>query len=376
MIYERTTCRLCNGSVRTVLSLTPTPIANSFPDKPDVEATRYRLDLSQCIECDHVQTRDVVSDDVLYGSAYKYRTPPQLKDSFLKIAQAHRQNYPDAKVVLEIGANNGLFMYALNEAGFPTCVGIDPACADPFVWKMPFDDSAAEVFLRRCGKADLIFANNVFAHVDDLNAMFAAVDKVLSDDGALIFEVQSLGDMVSSGAFDMIYHEHRDYHTLGPLPKFLKKHGLVITWTETIPAHGGSLRVTCKRPGIGLEVWDYKIDWRRFAKKIELEKSLVRSALEEVSGRIVAFGAAAKATTLIHHFGIADQISYCVDDTVEKQGRYIPGTSIQISPASRMEQEPPAVLFLTAWNYESIIRKRFPQYPIIAPFKPLLKAAA
>ncbi len=359
------------------LSLTPTPIANSFPDKPDSGAQRYRLDLSQCLDCEHVQIRDVVSDEALYSTEYKYRTPQALRSSFDQLAKVYRAEFGDARIVLEIGANNGLFLHALHDAGFETVVGVDPAGADPLVWRMPFNPTAASLVLDRVGKVDLIFANNVFAHVDDLNEMFRCVDQVLSDDGALIFEVQAFEDMVENASFDMIYHEHRDYHTLAPLPKFLRKHGLVISMFERIPAHGGSHRLYCKRPGVGLIAPNPQIDWRYFARQIEEERKRVRSLLQQQSGRVVAFGAAAKATTLIHHFGIADRIAYCVDDTPEKQGRYIPGTDIQISPAERMEKEKPEALFLTAWNYEAIISQRFPQYKLIVPFKrEQLKAAA
>jgi len=165
--------------------------------------------------------------------------------------------------------------------------------------------------------------------------------------------------------FDMIYHEHKDYHTLKPLPKFLKKFGFGVSKVERLPNHGGSIRVHVKR-GPGLQTFDEpEIDWAEFQKKIDAEGELIRSCM---GGRIVAFGATAKATTLIHHFGLADKIAYCVDETPQKQGLFIPGTAIQISGPERMKTEPPDAILLTAWNYADILRPRFTER-LIVPFE-------
>lgn len=374
MIYERLDCRMCGGAVRPALSLTPTPIANSFPEKA-FEGERHRLDLVECVECEHVQIRDVVPDEVLFPRSYRYATPKAASAHLEAAARSLREAYQHAKSVVEIGANNGLYLEALHVAGFQSVVGVDP-CGSGWVWQMPFDMAAAKRIRERVGMIDLIVANNVFAHVDDLGAMFRAVDHCLSEDGALVFEVQYFPDMVRLGAFDMIYHEHRDYHTLKPWPKFLKKHGLVIKNVEHLDTHGGSIRVHCERPGIGIAVWQEQTDWRAFRRTIEQAKSSVTGQLATVSGRVVAFGATAKACTLIHHFKIADRIAYCVDETPAKQGRFIAGTAIEVSGIERLVAEPPAAMLLTAWNYEAIIRARFPGLRMIVPLYEQQRLAA
>lgn len=361
MMYERMDCRLCGHPVKTVLELEPTPLANLFPDTP-YAGEKYPLELKQCVECGHVQIGHVVDDETLYGSQYKYQTPLALKPLMNKRAEELYRAYPDAETVLEIGANNGLFLHALHDAGFPTVVGIDPSSTDPLVWKWPFNPHTAEIVLRRVGTVDLIVANNVFAHIDDLKTVFDAIQLVLSPDGSLVFEVQYLVSMMESGAFDMIYHEHRDYHHLKPLAKFLKSVGLVMRDFEIIDTHGGSIRVTARKTGREIPLPDESIDWGRFKKSIDSQ----REEFKHLSS-IAGFGAPAKATTLIYQLGLQSKITHCVDDTPQKQGKYIGGTNIKVVGREGIENR----MFLLSWNYEQIISKNFPNVEFVVPFKEL-----
>lgn len=346
---ERFTCRLCDGSLTKVFELKPSPIANSYPDKPDKDAKRYPLELMQC-GCGHVQQRYVL-DDLFVD--YKYQTPQTVATYLKPMAERIAKDYPGAKV-LEIGCNNGVFLDCLAEAGLDA-IGVDPATEHPRGVKAYFGWEAAGRF----DPVDVIVANNVFAHIDDLQGVFQGVNRLLKTDGALIFEVQYLVDLVSAGAFDMIYHEHLDYHTLKPLQQFLRRYGLVMTEWEHIPTHGGSIRVTAKRFGEECAIPHEVLDWDGMREKMEFAGIKVRC-----EDRLVAFGAAAKATTLINELGIADQIAYVVDDTPQKQGRYIPGTDIPIKPVSEVGDGP---VLLCAWNYEKEISQRIPNR-LINPF--------
>lgn len=350
-------CRMCYYYGRVMLSLTPTPIANSFPEHPDIEARGWPLELAQCLQCGHVQLAEyfpVNWDD------YRYATPEAVRPHLEQAAKELRHTYPNAKTVLEIGCNNGLYLDVLRRAGFEA-TGVDPSTTVGIA--KPFSSSLA----RTLEPVDLIVANNVLAHVDDLFDVFLGIDRLLKDDGALVFEVQYFPDLVKAGAFDMIYHEHRDYHTMRPWVQFLKRFGLIIIRCESIPTHGGSMRVYCERPGVSY--WEFAnedIDWRAFKHRIAEAKHAVLDQIVQASGPIIALGATAKACTLIHHFGIADFIDYAVDNTPAKQGRYIPGTSIKIYPESLPEK---ATILLTAWNYESVIRDKYPHHPFIVPFR-------
>lgn len=355
-------CRMCCGPTRTMLSLTPTPLANSFPDHPDQDAERYPLDMTQCVRCDHVQIG--ARPDVDWVD-YRYATPAAVRPHLAEAARLLRETYPPAKTVMEIGCNNGLYLEELRKVGFEA-IGVDP-CTDVGI-RQPFTHALA----RTLEPFDLIVANNVLAHVDDLWDVFRGIDHLLKDDGALVFEVQYLPSMMHAGAFDMIYHEHRDYHTLSPWPAFLKRFGLVMTRYEMLPTHGGSVRVWCERPGISYgEMPQEGIDWRAFQCRIAEAKASVLAQITEVDGPLIAFGATAKACTLIHHFGLADLIDYVVDSTPAKQGRYIPGTNIKIiSHDSYIRKGVP--ILLTAWNFEKEIRAQFPNHHFIVPFKEAL----
>lgn len=350
MIREKTECRLCGGAVKHVFSLKPSPVANSFPAKPDAKAKRYPLELMQC-GCGHVQQRYVIDDLFL---DYKYQTPKTVARYLQPFAEKLAKEYPGARV-LEIGCNNGVFLDCLNAAGLDA-VGIDPATEHPKAVRAFFTERSAGRF----EPVDVVVANNVLAHIDDLQSVFHGINRVLKPDGVLIFEVQYLVDLVESGAFDMIYHEHLDYHTLKPLQGFLRRHELVMAGFERIPTHGGSIRVTAKRSGVECELSAETLDWKGLRTRIERAKERVKA-----QGTMAAFGAAAKACTLINELDIADRIVFCVDDTPQKQFRYIPGTNIQIRPVSSLRDEK---VLLTAWNYEREIRERI-KNELVNPFR-------
>jgi SAM-dependent methyltransferase len=263
-----------------------------------------------------------------------------------------KQRYPWAKKVMEIGSNNGLYLEELRKVGFDA-VGVDPNATSDI--SAPFSSALAYTL----GQVDIIVANNVLAHVDDLWDVFRGIDRMLGMDGVLVFEVQDLDEMLRGGLFDMMYHEHRDYHSRGPLERFLKRWGLEIDDSIALETHGGSARYYCRRPLV----------WRLFAGKIKLAKTDIQAQLIDVDSPIACFGATAKACTLIHHFGLADKIDYCVDDTPEKQGRYIPGTNIQIFPTSHLQEVPPKAVIMTAWNFKEVLLAKYPNLPWIIPFE-------
>lgn len=346
---ERKDCRLCGGELSKVFALAPSAIANNFKPEPDSNAEKYPLELMKCDSCGHVQLRHVISG--LFED-YKYQTPSSNQKDY---ASGLRLLYKPSSV-LEIGSNNGILIDALREQGV-MAIGVDPSNEHQFGIRAYFTDKFAKGFQVLF---DLVVANNVFAHIDDLQDVFRGIDRVLTKDGHIVFEVQYLPDLISRGAFDMIYHEHLDYHTLRPLAKFLKKMGFVMTMYERIPAHGGSIRVHASRKGDECKLPQEPLDWALLKSKIMETKSRVY-----LSDGVVAFGAAAKACTLINELGIAPNIRYCVDDTPRKQGRYIPGTDIQIKPVSELGDEP---VLLTAWNYEREVRQRIPN-KLINPFR-------
>lgn len=353
---EKTQCRLCNGSLRGVFGLKSSPVANSYPERPDAGADRYPMELMACNDCGHVQQRFVL--DGLFVD-YKYQTPQTVATYLMPVAEAIADACPGGRV-LEIGCNNGVFLDCLVSVGMEP-VGVDPATTHPLAIRDYFTSRLAD----KIGTFNVIVGNNVFAHIDDLQDVFRGVERCLEPDGVFVFEVQYLVDLVKSGAFDMIYHEHLDYHTVGPLARFLRAFGLVLTRWEHIPTHGGSIRLWARKAGEECELPAEALDWDALREKVESVKASLTAELEK-HGKVVAFGASAKASTLINQLGIERFISFVVDDTPHKQFRFIPGTNIPINPVHELVHGP---VLLTAWNYEKEIAERLPGFELINPFR-------
>lgn len=376
MIVDR--CRMCLGGVDKVFSLTPTPIANGFTKQPEPYAVRFPLDLTRCRGCGHIQLGYAVPGSVLFKD-YKYRTPEAERKRLaeqaihLSVKYKHALGIDKVKVV-EIGGNNGIFTDELNKVGFWS-VCIDPAAQESGLPKW-FTSKTALTLRDLFGRVKLIVANNVFSHVDDLRNVMLGIDRLLDDDGAVVFEVQYLPDLVAGGRFDMIYHEHKDYHTLKPWGRLLRKYGFGITEVEYLDVHGGSIRVHFRR-GPSIDHDEPSVNWQAFAQRVEDEKNRVKALLDASGEQIVAYGATAKACTLIHHFGLQKRIAYCVDYTPEKQGLYIPGTAIKILPVETLTQSKSSkVIFLTAWNYASEIRAKHRDLEFVVPFEKEERLAA
>lgn len=356
----RNDCRLCGGVVEQVFELPDTPIANNFGTKRFRDAEKYPLRLMQCKDCGHVQI-----SDVLHGLFvnYKYRTPEAYSAHLASLKEYLRKTYPEAKYVLEIGSNNGMLLSHLISCGFQP-LGVDP-CApteSKHSVRAYFDSNLALEFKERGGPFDLVVALNAFAHIDNLDDIFKGIKLILKPDGAVVFEVQYLPDLIGFGMFDMIYHEHLDYHTLAPLAQYAKKWGFTLTQWEHLETHGGSIRVTFGQ-GKPATLPDEFLNWDWLADGVDRARRRIHTAIGK--DKVVAFGATAKATTLIHATGIANQIAFCVDDTPEKQGLYLPGTDIEIRPRTALTNEP---LLLTAWNYAQTIAQQFPNHRLINPF--------
>lgn len=368
MIFrERIQCRLCGARMQKMFALAPTPIANNYSDKQDANARRYPLELAQCSVCDHVQQRYVF--DALFED-YKYTTPATVARYLAPVAITLKERYPRARKVLEIGSNNGTYLNVLREAGFDA-TGIDPAATGEGNIRDYFTLNWAQAHNVRY---DLILANNVFAHIDDLHNTFRGVLQVLAPGGAIVFEVQYFKALVDAGTFDMIYHEHMSYHTLAPLARFARRLGLVMSRCDYISTHGGSVRVTFERRLDGAqEAWfnEEPIDWTAFAERVNDVKERVHGLLAD--RKVVLLGAAAKVTTMVHHCDIADRILYACDDTPEKQGRYIPGTDILICPTSALGDN---AALLGAWNYAKEFREMFTKNELINPYPELEEQCA
>ena len=391
-IRRRNDCRLCGArELPLIMSLGATPLANEFVPAKEARKPqeRYPLDVHLCTACGHVQLLDIVDPDVLFRNyVYVSSTSPVFVDHFRRYAEAMLAytGMPPGSAVVEIGSNDGVLLRFFKQARMRV-LGIDPArriaeeATRRGIETLPeFFDLALAKRLRAGGlEAALIAANNVFAHADDLQTIVEGVAHLLHRDGLFVFEVSYLLDVVEKTLFDTVYHEHLSYHTVKPLVGFFERHGMELIDAIRVDSHGGSLRGIAKRKGgrlarqpgvdrliaeearVGLHGPDA---YRVFFNDIQQRKAELTELLGRLKGegkRVAGFGAPAKASTLMFHFGLGPEtLEYVIDDSPLKQGLFTPGHHLPVVSSSYLydaRHRPDAALIL-AWNFaEPIIAK-------------------
>jgi hypothetical protein len=377
-IVPVTECRLgCGaGYLMTVAEMKPSPLANAFLEdrQASLAQKRYPLALNLCKNCGHVQLthevdRRLLFDDYLYASGIS----ESFRDHFVAYADAMIERYA-LKVgdhVIDIGSNDGTLLDTFYRHGMAVH-GVEPAMnlvKLARVGGVPtfaeyWSPSLAGRIVKTCGPAQLVTANNVFAHVHDLVEFVEGVKVVLRQDGVFTFEVAYAADLLDGGLFDTIYHEHMDYHSVGPLFGFFRRQGLELFDVEHVPTHGGSIRCHVGWPGqhpversVEMAIADeaplrFASSWSRLEEDIECRRALFERELK--GKRACGYGASAKATTLLHQLVPEDwrrPLEFVVDDSPLKQGRFVPGLGIPVVGSDRMYgPHAPDVCVLLAWN--------------------------
>ncbi|PPR11105.1 MAG: hypothetical protein CFH41_01206 [Alphaproteobacteria bacterium MarineAlpha11_Bin1] len=388
--HRRDNCQLCSSSSLTlILSLAATPPANAFVPKPELERNQpyFPLDVFQCEDCHHVQLVDVVDPSLLFEN-YVYVSGTS------KVFVQHFENYAETlnarfrpiadSLVVDIGSNDGTLLGFFKQQNYRV-LGIDPAkriaanaSASGFETLPSFftPDLAKQIVAER-GTAAIVTANNVFAHAEDLAAIAQGITELLSPDGVFAFEVSYLVDVFENVLFDTIYHEHMAYHATGPLRQFFIRTGLELFAAERVSSHGGSLRGYVQKAG-GPHIADGSVDalidmeqkmgldqsatLKEFGSRIDHLRDQFKRELQELidaGNSIAGYGAPAKATTLLHHFGIKPgTLDYIIDDSPLKQGLFSPGQHIPIVSSDILSINPPDILVILAWNFaDAIIEK-------------------
>jgi len=390
---ERARCALCQApapELAKVMSLAATPPANEFLRESELKEpqTAIPLTLLLCRTCGHLQLREIVDPQRLFGHyVYVSGTSPVFVAHFSRYAEqaTQRFNLKPSSFVVEVGSNDGTLLKQFQARGISRVLGIDPAheiAAEARAAGVPTLEAFFTLDLARKlrvehGAADLICANNVFAHSGDLAAFARAVESLLDAQGVFVFEVSYLVDVIEKLLFDTIYHEHSSYHAVTPLARFFESVGLRLFDAERIDTHGGSLRGYVCRAGAAHENSSRLGDlirlerelgvlspevYTQFKQRIVARGQELRDRLTAIRARgerVAGFGAPAKLTTLMHEFGLTgDDIDFIVDDSSIKQGRFTPGTRIPVVPSPVLYERRPEYCVVFAWNFaDSIIAK-------------------
>ena len=377
-------CRLCESPrLTSVLDLGATPPCQKFlsSEELDLPEMTYPLHLRLCEDCLLLQIPALITPEenfteYAYFSSYS-DTWVQHADDFVSDAVARLDLAADSFVV-EVASNDGYLLQHVLAAGVP-CLGIEPsvnvgeAARERGVPTMTafLDQATAESVRRSHGPADLVVANNVYAHIPDLRGFTASLRGLLADDGWLSVEVHHALNLVTLGQFDTIYHEHFQYYTVLSAMRALASGGLTVVDVELLPTHGGSLRlwarpdaaagspsrrlseVLSKEEAMGLHHVDGYLKLRTRTEAIR--EDLLRFLLDcrERGQRVVGYGAPGKGNTLLNYCGIrTDLMEYTVDRNPYKQGMFTPGTRIPVHDPAMIAKDRPDVVVLLPWNLE------------------------
>ena len=359
-------CRVCGGAVREpFFDLGLMPLANDYQTEPDAVCQRSPLAVWECSGCGLVQLTHVVAPEVLYRE-YPYLTgcSTPMASHFEALAESFA--FPGAKVV-DIGSNDGTLPAAFATRGC-TAIGIEPArnieCKVPKITRFLDETAVAKAVELLGGKADVVTATNVCAHVDDLLGFLGHVRSLLSPEGLFVAEWPDWVRTAEAGAFDQIYHEHLSYFTRATFSQALRRAGLLSVREYPTLVHGGSCLVVSRYPRANERITDFNLvqpDTEVFVAHANWRNVALRRFFETNSRSVAGYGAPAKATTLLNAVHCtARQLPYVVDSTPGKQGRYIPGTDIPIRPESELGE--PEVVVILAWNFAKEIKAKLPSW--------------
>lgn len=380
-------CRHCGFPVNLqFLDLGSAPPSNSYLTAETMRAPEkwYPLKVMVCEACWLVQTEDYAHFSELFSADYAYFS--SFSSSWLKHAETYvaqmaaRYGLDSNSNVVEIAANDGYLLQYVQQRGIP-CLGVEPTASTAKAAREKgirivesfFGIELAEQLVKDGFAADLTAANNVLAHVPDINDFVAGFALLLKPTGTATFEFPHLLRQVQENQFDTVYHEHFSYLSLTAVHRIFERNGLVVTDVEELPTHGGSLRVHAQRkdcpdlvvsPSVremldreqscGVTTPDFYLAFQE--KAITVKNELLAFLLEaKRSGkRVAAYGAAAKGNTLLNFAGVKpDLLEFVVDLNPAKQGKWLPGSRIPVVAESVLRERKPDYVLILPWNLKA-----------------------
>ncbi|MDQ0456937.1 class I SAM-dependent methyltransferase [Rhizobium paknamense] len=385
-------CRHCGSrNLRPFLDLGTAPPSNSYVAEAGLARPElwYPLVIRVCGECFLVQTEDFAERETFFSENYAYFS--SFSSSWLTHAKAYVKAMterfglgPSARVV-EVAANDGYLLQYVKEKGL-ACLGVEPTASTAQAARDKGIDICQEFFGEELAgrlvaegwQADLTAANNVLAHVPDINDFLRGFARLLKPEGVATFEFPHVMNMMAESQFDTAYHEHYSYLSLLAVQRIFDQNGLTVFDVETTPWHGGSLRIfACRSDHAAHAVTERVAAMRIREEEAGLADVATYAAFQARAERVrddflefliachrqglkvAAYGAAAKGNTLLNFAGIkAGQIAFVVDKNPAKQGMFLPGSRIPVVPEEVLKREKPDRVVIFPWNLTDEIKQQ------------------
>ena len=383
-------CRHCDAQVSLpFVDLGSSPPSNAYltPAQLHAPESYYPLRVLVCESCWLVQTEDFAGFDDMFSAEYAYFS------SFSSTMLAHVKQYSQAMTarfglnasscVVEVASNDGYLLKNFKAVGIP-CYGVEPTASTAKAAREIGIESIEEFFGKKLAnrlvsegrQADLTAANNVLAHVPDINDFVGGFALLLKDQGVSTFEFPHLLNLVDKAQFDTIYHEHFSYLSLTSVCTIFKANGLSVFDVEEIATHGGSLRVFAQKSSTGKHAVSPSVAdmlaheealgmktaayyGKTQADAVKIKRDLLKFLLkaQEEGKTVAAYGAAAKGNTLLNYAGVRDDlVKFVIDLNPAKQNKFMPGSRIPMVGADVLDTTAPDYMLILPWNLEAEIK--------------------
>jgi 2-polyprenyl-3-methyl-5-hydroxy-6-metoxy-1,4-benzoquinol methylase len=378
-------CRFCKEPLEEKLvEMVNAPPSNSFLtgealNEPEVF---YPLTVYVCQECYLVQIEEQKKAREIFNSSYAYFS--SYSTSWVEHARRYadymvqRFGYNQDSLVIEVASNDGYLLQHFKNLGVPV-LGIEPTQNTANAASLRgvptiidyFGCRVGQVLRERRQKGNLLIANNVLAHVPDIDDFVEGFKLALRKGGVITMEFPHLVRLVEKCEFDTIYHEHYSYLSLTTVKRIFEAHALEIFDVQELPTHGGSLRIFAKHSkdrnkalwpsvqavldqeeAVGIKTREYYRDFRRRVDEIKYQVLTFLIEQKRAGQRVIGYGAAAKGNTLLNYCGIkgTDLIEYVVDASPAKQGCFLPGSHIPVCREERIRADRPDYIIIFPWN--------------------------
>jgi dTDP-4-dehydrorhamnose reductase/SAM-dependent methyltransferase len=398
---KRTRCRLCNSfDLFTFYNLVDTPPANHFV-KEKIHQERIPLSLTKCNKCSHIQLLEIINPTFLYSNYYYVSSTSKTMVEHLKRMVNEfttRFEIQKSDNILEIGSNDGTSIQSLLDYGFTNVIGVDPAENLKIKHNLPIicDFFGKNILTNsdiKDKKFKLIFSFHACAHIEDIQDVFKTVYELLEDDGIFIMEVGYFGEVVRQKNFDVIYHEHIDYHTCTAMNNFTKNNNMLLFDISLNNIQSGSIQYyICKNNAQKKEIsqnvhnlimkedlnqifnYNYLNKWKNDIIVNGKILNIILNSFIKEGKKIAGYGASAKSTTFLYQYNItSDIISYIIDDNILKQNMYSPGFHIPIKSREHLNIQKVDFIIILSWNFTKEILQILEPYmnnglKIIVPF--------